>query len=152
MCRTTERKKDPIPHSTSTSPASYIKGLNYFTEFFSRGKKGKQVPQMVSEYASLISIRERGQARRCGVRRVQRRLDPGRLTRITKDFETDRYADTAKVNDFASLIKEQFSFCLNESYDRISCYNIRVRRSRVRLCCLVRERRRDSRLVNPGGD
>ncbi|KAK7375825.1 hypothetical protein VNO78_35137 [Psophocarpus tetragonolobus] len=48
---------------------------------------------------------KRARARRCGVRRVQRRLDPGRLTPITKDFETDRYADAAKANDFASSIK-----------------------------------------------
>jgi len=50
-------------------------------------------------------IRKSSGEKVCGVRRVQRKLDPGRLTPITKDFETDRYADAAKANDFASSIK-----------------------------------------------
>ena len=44
MCRTTERKKDPIPHSTSTRPASCIKGINCFTEFFSEREEGQAGP------------------------------------------------------------------------------------------------------------
>jgi hypothetical protein len=54
----------------------------------------------------LILLKRKGSGEKAGgVRRVQRRLDPGRLKPIPRGFETDRYADAAKANDFASSIK-----------------------------------------------
>ncbi len=60
---------------------------------------------MQTEILENLDPIEKKELGREGVRRVQRKQDPGRLTPIPKDFETDRYADAAKANDFASSIK-----------------------------------------------
>jgi len=62
MCRTTERKKDPIPQSTSTRPASCIKGINCLTEFFSEREEGQAGPPNGLRVRKS-SIGERGRVR-----------------------------------------------------------------------------------------
>ncbi|MCE5166269.1 hypothetical protein HAX54_016651 [Datura stramonium] len=62
----------------------------------------------------LANLPKRAQARRSAGSEEFRKLDPGRLTPITKDFETDRYADQTLQKQMTSLpqsssVKEQWT-------------------------------------------